>query len=528
MRIETRVITALCSCLLLVACRVGNPAPEEVTATISSPENNTAVPYGKPVPVSVSATATAGVARVELSVNGALVAVSNNAQVNSPYQAIIYYTPVVEGPLNLIVRAYDKNNTASPPVGLTVISTSQAQPGATPNGTVIVPSPSPGNTSNPPVATPTAMEGVLGPGGCTLNAQFIADVTVPDGAVIPLRGSFVKTWRVRNTGACAWDNTYRLVFASGNQLNAAGSVPLSTAKPNDVIDVSVPMQAPSDGSGEISAEWRFAAPNNAIFGNALTVIISLPPPPTPTTLPPPTATTTPTLEFYADNTSIPRGSCVTLHWNTSNVSAVFLNDTGMASPSSKDVCPTDVTTYTLKVNLNDGTITTRVLVVNVTAGALIYSFTDNAPSIRWYNDLTDTLAFGGPDTDTRGFAMNRDGQALEDGSLQLKVIETHPRWATGGAISGDFDVPITIESGDHFRARIGFLNSAASGSVTLRLLFKGTVVAETAKAYDGTLKDWNINLSGYVGQSGKFTLQASGTPTATQAWICWINPRIER
>jgi hypothetical protein len=528
MRIETRAFMTLCCCMLLVACRIGGPAPEAVTVTVSSPDNNAYVPFGKPVQVSVTATAATGITRVELSVNGTLVAVSNNAEANSPYQPAIFYTPLTEGTLNLIVRAYDKNNTASAPVGLTLVSVPESQATTDPDGTAIIASPVPGSTTNPPAATPTAIAGVVGPDGCTLNAQFIADVTVPDGATIPLRANFIKTWRVRNTGSCTWNNTYKLVFASGNQFNAPGSVPLSTAKPNDVIDISVPMQGPAGESRSLGAEWRFAAPNNTIFGNALTVVISLPVPTPTSTLPPPTATPTPTIEFSTNSTTIARGSCATLRWSTSNVSAVFLNDVGVVSPSSKDVCPTEVATYTLKVNLNDGTSASRILVVNVTSGVLMYSFANNAPLVRWYNDLTDTMAYGGLDTDSRGFALNRDGQALEDSSLQLKVIETHPRWTTGGTISGDFNVPVTVESGDRFRTRIGFLNGATSGSVTLRVLFKGIVVGETTKAYDGTLKDWNINLSGYVGQTGMFTIEAIGTPTATQAWICWINPRIER
>lgn len=530
MKTVFRVLLACYYIAVLVGCRVGGAAPDAVTVSINAPDNNATLPLGKPFQVSVSAVAAAGVARVELSVNGTLVAVSNNALVSSPYQAAIYYTPLSEGPFNLIVRAYDKNNTSSAPVGLTLQAAPAAQLTIVPASTTTVINGPPGDAASAPSATATYMAGVTGPNGCVLNAQFIADITIPDDTSIPLRGAFTKTWRVRNTGTCVWDSTYRLVFASGEQLGAAGSVPLSAANSNDVIDVSVPMQAPDAGSGEVKAQWRLASPNNTIFGNPLTVVIRLPAPtPTPVpTSPPPTATPAPTITFSADNMLLSRGGCTTLRWSTSNVSAVFLNDAGVTSPASRDICPSETTTYTLRVNLNDGASASRIVVIGVTSGTLLYNFADSASGVRWYNDLTDTMSFGGPDTDSRGFAMNRDGQALEDGSLQFKVIETHPRWAPGGSLSGDYYIPSIIQNGDRFISRIGFLNSATSGSVTLRVLFKGSQIGEMTKTYDGALKDWSIDLSAYAGQTGKITLQATGIPTVTQAWICWINPRLER
>ena len=39
---------------------------------------------------------------------------------------------------------------------------------------------------------------------CTYRATFLADVTIPDNTVIPPGTSFVKTWKLRNDGNCAW------------------------------------------------------------------------------------------------------------------------------------------------------------------------------------------------------------------------------------------------------------------------------------------------------------------------------------
>jgi Ig-like domain from next to BRCA1 gene/Bacterial Ig domain len=523
--LRATLYTIICS-LLVTACRIGGDPSEPVSVVISSPANNAMVPLGRPAQIVVSAAAQAGVSLVELSVNGTLIAVSNSPSPTSPYQAVMNYTPMNLGPFNLIVRAYDRNNTASAPVGITLQAVAEVSTGPAPGTPTSGPTPS----NQPPQATPTTVPGVAGEGGCVMNAQFIADITVPDGTTVPLGGSFVKTWRVRNSGTCAWDSSYKLVFAAGNQLNAPGSVPLDSTKPGDVTDVSVPMQAPTTGTGTLAGEWRFASSDNKIFGNKLTVVIALPAPPaTPTPRPlPPTATPTPTLAFTADSTTVLRGSCTTLHWNSNNVAGVFLDGVGVASPSDKQVCPTETTTYTLKVDFNDGTSTTRQIVIAVTVPAVMYSFSDTALSARWRNDLNESLPFGGPDTDARGFVMARDGVTMEDNSSPARVLETQSRVSGGGSILGEYDVPITIQAGDKFRARLGFLKTTSAGNVTLRLWFKDVVIGETVKSYDEALKEWTVDLSQFAGQSGKFTLQAINSPNATQAPICWINPRLER
>jgi hypothetical protein len=521
---QTPLALCVCVALLLAGCRIGAEPSEPVSINITAPTNNAIVPVGRPVHFAVSATAQDGVARIELSVNGTLVAVSNSPTPTNQYDAIISYTPLNAGPLNIIVRAFDKKNTASAPVGLSLQAALDGIPSPATTGIATA------ATDQPPRSTPTTVPGVSGPGGCILNAQFIADVTVPDGATIPLGDSFIKTWRVRNSGTCAWDNQYKLVFASGNQLGAPGSVVLSPTASGDVTDVSVPMQAPSTGTGSLTGVWRFAAPDNTIFGNRLTVVITLPaPPPTPTpTLPPPTATPTPTVGFTANTMTLALGACTWLHWTTSNVAAVFLDGEGVPSPSEKEICPTETTTYTLKIDFNDGTSATRQVVVNVVAPAAIYSFSDNAPTAQWRNDAGESLAFGGPDGDSRGFALMRDGAMLEDNSTQTKVIETHPRMADGGSIFGQYDVPVVLQTGDRFRTRLAFLKGTGIGTVTVRLWFNSTIIGETSKSYDEAIRDWSVDLSAYAGQSGRFTLQVINSPDNTQGPLCWINPHIER
>lgn len=81
--------------------------------------------------------------------------------------------------------------------------------------------------------------------GCTDSAAFVSDVTVPDNTNLDKSETFVKTWRVKNTGACAWTDKYTLVFASGEQMGAPDSMPLRATQPGETLDISVNMTAPS-------------------------------------------------------------------------------------------------------------------------------------------------------------------------------------------------------------------------------------------------------------------------------------------
>jgi hypothetical protein len=137
-------------------------------------------------------------------------------------------------------------------------------------------------TAIPPTETPTG----TGPGGCILNEQFVADVTIPDGTVLTPGSSFVKTWRVKNSGTCSWDS-YKLVFAAGNQMSGPASVAVNPTPPGTTVDVTVNLVAPTN-PGEYKGGWRFQATNGSVFGS-LTVVINVPAPATAT----PTATAAP-------------------------------------------------------------------------------------------------------------------------------------------------------------------------------------------------------------------------------------------
>jgi hypothetical protein len=152
---------------------------------------------------------------------------------------------------------------------------------------------------------------------------------------------------------------------------------------------------------------------------------------------------------------------------------------------------------------------------------------DTAPAAAWKSSNGDSLPYNGSDGDSRGFVKPRDGSTMENGAAAQKILETHPAWVVGGTITGTYNLDAPIKAGDRFRATVGFLQGAGAGNLRLRLLFNNAVViSELPKQYDTSLREWDVDLTSFQGQSGTLSLQVVAIPTSAQGWICWINPRI--
>lgn len=110
----------------------------------------------------------------------------------------------------------------------------------------------------PPTATPI-------PTPCDW-AKYVTDITVPDGSTFLPGQSFVKTWRIRNIGSCAWNSNYTLVYVSGDRFYTTRAVPLpGIVHPGNVVDLSVEMVAPNV-AGSYRSYWMIANPNGKVFG----------------------------------------------------------------------------------------------------------------------------------------------------------------------------------------------------------------------------------------------------------------------
>ena len=136
-----------------------------------------------------------------------------------------------------------------------------------------------------PAATVTPAPDIEGPGGCTFNGGYEGDVTVPDGTEIPPGKPFVKTWRMRNTGTCAWETGTKLVFYSGDQMDGPSAVAVGPVAPNSGTQISVNLVSPST-PGTYTGYWQLQAPDGTRYGSIIyAAIIVVPAAPSPTETP---------------------------------------------------------------------------------------------------------------------------------------------------------------------------------------------------------------------------------------------------
>ena len=129
--------------------------------------------------------------------------------------------------------------------------------------------PEPANTASPS-STPKAS---TTPGTATPcdQAVFIRDTTIPDGTQFLPGTAFTKTWEIKNTGTCAWDGTYSLVFGNeGDLMGAQLSRPLVSSgnvEAGESVKISVDLVAP-DKTGDFKGYWKLRNPSGNVFFGA--------------------------------------------------------------------------------------------------------------------------------------------------------------------------------------------------------------------------------------------------------------------
>jgi len=116
------------------------------------------------------------------------------------------------------------------------------------------------------------------------------------------------------------------------------------------------------------------------------------------------------------------------------------------------------------------------------------------------------------------------------------VLETHPQWVDGGWIEGDYPKTqgFTIEKGDRFVARVGFLAGAQAGDVTFSFLLRcgfeefAFLVGEVHDAYDGVVRTWELPLDEFAGERCESYLLVDAGETSARDWAVWVEAKIVR
>jgi hypothetical protein len=159
-----------------------------------------------------------------------------------------------------------------------------------PTAAPVVPTeaPSPANTTAPDESG----------GDCTYDADFVQDVTVPDNTEFSPGASFVKVWRMENTGTCLWQAGTKLAFISGDPIGGPPEVAVGPVALGATTDISASFVAPGT-PGTYQANYQMQNHEGVHFGTAIHVQIVVPAPATSTPKPTAQPTAQPTSECVA-------------------------------------------------------------------------------------------------------------------------------------------------------------------------------------------------------------------------------------
>ncbi|MBI5033195.1 MAG: hypothetical protein HZB51_21960 [Chloroflexi bacterium] len=253
----------------LVAC---SSAPTKPTVVISAGALGN-IAENQDLTVQVIATDEKGVAQIELLADNQVV---SSASINPAQKSVT--TPLVwktvGGQHVLSARSIDVDNLQSDPAILPVTIAFANKPTPTAAPTKAAPT----ATAVPAGPTATAL-----PTGvpCTNAFAFVADVTYPDGTSVTPGQQFNKTWRIKNTGTCAWTSAYQFVRVAGEQMSSSDAYAMPPTAPGATADVTVPMTAPAT-PGAHSSRWQLRDPNGVIAQPAyvlVQVVTVIPAPP---------------------------------------------------------------------------------------------------------------------------------------------------------------------------------------------------------------------------------------------------------
>ena len=113
--------------------------------------------------------------------------------------------------------------------------------------------------------------GVAATSSC-YGLTFVSDVTIPDNTQMDPGETFTKTWRVQNSGSCAWDAGFKFQLSGGNAMGATAVTLPSTVAAGATHDISVQMTAPN-AAGTVRGNWRMSTAAGQFFGDEVFVVI---------------------------------------------------------------------------------------------------------------------------------------------------------------------------------------------------------------------------------------------------------------
>lgn len=123
-----------------------------------------------------------------------------------------------------------------------------------------------------PLSTQAVNTSVVATTASCNKLLYVSDVTVPDNTAVTPGQTFTKTWRVQNSGSCAWAVGYKLSLIGGDAIGGQTVTLTTSVAAGSSYDISVPMTAPSK-AGKLTGSWRMSDAAGVYFGDTLTVVV---------------------------------------------------------------------------------------------------------------------------------------------------------------------------------------------------------------------------------------------------------------
>jgi ABC-type amino acid transport substrate-binding protein len=185
----------------------------------------------------------------------------------------------------------------------------------------------------PPVPTPTPLPTTVviptaTPQPCYDAMAYVGDVTIPDGTEMNPGQDFDKIWRLKNTGTCPWNSSYKITYVQGDRMDGTDEFVKGTILPGQTYDMIIDQKAPNN-PGTYQGVWQMVNAQNVPFGQRIWVNIVVPAPtpvpPTATPVPPvqPTLAPKPVIDsFTATPQTVSLGEVIILSWSFSGENIV--------------------------------------------------------------------------------------------------------------------------------------------------------------------------------------------------------------
>jgi hypothetical protein len=389
---------------------------------------------------------------------------------------------------------------------------------------------------------------------CRNRAEFVTDVTVPDGSVFSPGAAFVKTWRLKNTGTCTWTSAYELAYVSGDPLGATTSMTMPTTPPGQLVDFSFDMNAPTT-PGHYRGYWMLKDLQGNKFGLGakadMPFWVDINVSTLPTALP---TTETPTPGLNLQGRVLLNGAGlagVKIYRSFAGYGGVLVATTKADGTYKADFVfiPGDemvtvwaeLAGYTFDPaksfwrhyhSVENATRDFTAISSSPSSpppGGAVFDFTQEACAAQWKSGA-GALPCPGTDGDARGFVQKLDSPRLENGLTDsapgLLVI---PQNKYNGYIQGFFP-EYTVQAGDRFRASVGCAYGSAC-YVSYRLDYQINngainILWSWQEKNEGKIYQVDRDLSALAGKKVSFILTLLATGPTTNDRALWGQPRI--